>query len=432
MKIYRALLAGAFALALAGPALSAGFLTNGLPVAGGTQFPTTLPLTGNETIPADTNLTQGLNPASEAITTTALAGFVGGSLGTWRNALIGGDFGTNLWQRGTTSASITTSALYTADRWWGLSGTGTAFTVIKQTGAADILVPYAASARVQRTAAQTGVIPVCFGQAVTSENSTSFQSKVVEFQFRAKSGANFSAANGTVTATIAFGTGSNQSAATFAAGTWTGQTNVAAQNVNVTSSFARYSVVGTVPATATQIGVKVCYTPVGTAGVNDWVEFAGMQLDANPAAVAFTGLTNSAGSGLAFEHRSLDLERSLQLAYYFEIDESAAITPIADCGNSTTSLALCLLQFPTQMRAIPVFTGDGGFTTGFAATTTTAMSALSACTSLAVSSTVASTAANANNVMLACGSSAAFGAAGTTNFLYSNNASGKIKASAEL
>jgi len=67
----------ALALALTagacGEALAAGLLTNGLPPAGGTQYPSTLPLTGNEAFAADTQLPQGLNPASEAVTTGQLA-----------------------------------------------------------------------------------------------------------------------------------------------------------------------------------------------------------------------------------------------------------------------------------------------------------------------------------------------------------------------
>lgn len=73
MKKHVLMLAGAFALASATAAFAAGMLTNGLPVAGGTQYPSTIPLTGLETIPADTNLTGGLNPASEAITTKQLS-----------------------------------------------------------------------------------------------------------------------------------------------------------------------------------------------------------------------------------------------------------------------------------------------------------------------------------------------------------------------
>ena len=73
-SLRNALLAGGIAaLAIGTLAHSAGFFTNGVPVAGGSQYPSTLPLTGLETIPADTNLLSGLNPASEAITTAQLA-----------------------------------------------------------------------------------------------------------------------------------------------------------------------------------------------------------------------------------------------------------------------------------------------------------------------------------------------------------------------
>lgn len=56
-----------------GVAQAAGFLTNGYPPAGGTQYPSTLPLSGYEQAPFDTGYTQGLNPASEAITYAQIA-----------------------------------------------------------------------------------------------------------------------------------------------------------------------------------------------------------------------------------------------------------------------------------------------------------------------------------------------------------------------
>lgn len=64
-------LAGLLGL-VASVALAAGLYTNGLPPAGGTQYPSTVPLTGLETAPFDTNLTQGQNPASEAISVNQL------------------------------------------------------------------------------------------------------------------------------------------------------------------------------------------------------------------------------------------------------------------------------------------------------------------------------------------------------------------------
>jgi len=426
-KIKTLLLAGALALGLISAAGAAGLFTNGLPTVGGSQYPTTLPMTGVETIPMDTNLTSGLNPASEAVTTKQLAGYVAGSVGTWRNLLIGGDFGTNLWQRGTTSASITTALLYTADRWWGLSGTGTAFTVSKQTGASDITTAYQASARVQRTAAQTGVLPVCFGQVLTTANSINLQGKVAEFSFRALAGATFSAAGSNITATIAYGTGSNESAANFSTGSWTGYTAGAAQVTTISTTWTKYSAVATIPVTATQVGVKICYTPVGTAGATDFVELAAMQLAANPAAVAATSSTTAAQQTLAYEHRPAEVEQMLQQAYYYEIDESATITPIAPCAAIDTTHTNCLVQFPVKMRIAPTVT----YTTGFASPTSTTQATLGACTALANAATVASTASNPLNVLVNC-TATTIPAAGVASWLYSNGGSGKILATSEL
>jgi hypothetical protein len=75
IKLKTLILGGALSCALATAALAAGLYTNGLPVAGGSQYPTTIPLTGSETIPADTNLASGLNPATEAVTVAQLAGY---------------------------------------------------------------------------------------------------------------------------------------------------------------------------------------------------------------------------------------------------------------------------------------------------------------------------------------------------------------------
>jgi hypothetical protein len=109
---------GAGLLAAAGPSSAAGFFTNDLPPAGGTQYPSTLPLTGSETLPADTQLTQGQNPASESIATGQLNGIL--PAGSPRNYLLNGDMLIN--QQGTTSivgGTTTITALqFSADRWF--------------------------------------------------------------------------------------------------------------------------------------------------------------------------------------------------------------------------------------------------------------------------------------------------------------------------
>lgn len=76
----RKILLGLVALAmLAGGVAYAAGTFQGYPVAGAPPFTSTIPLTGIEQIPADTGLTQGLNPATELITTSQLGMYSVGS-----------------------------------------------------------------------------------------------------------------------------------------------------------------------------------------------------------------------------------------------------------------------------------------------------------------------------------------------------------------
>ena len=233
----------ALSLALANPALAAGFFTNGLPPAGGTQYPGTLPLTGLETIPADTNLTGGQNPASESISTGQLAQYVGSAGSNSPNLLIGGDAGTNLWQRGTTGSSVTTTTTYGGpDRFAYWSGTNTAMTVSRDSAATDVPSGFGYAFKVARTAGQTGVVPVCVEQALQSSWAISLAGQTVEFDFNAYTGATFSAAGANVTAYVVTGTGTDESAAKLAYGinagggggsAWAGQANATAAVISL-------------------------------------------------------------------------------------------------------------------------------------------------------------------------------------------------------
>jgi len=73
-----------FALGMAGFALAGGLYTNGLPQAG--SVPNTLPLTGNELVPADTQLGGGLSPQTESISIKQLAGAFAGAASYSANA----------------------------------------------------------------------------------------------------------------------------------------------------------------------------------------------------------------------------------------------------------------------------------------------------------------------------------------------------------
>lgn len=380
-------LAGALCLSsVLQPALGAGFFTNGVPPAGGTQYPTTLPLTGNESIPADTNLPSGLNPASESVTTSQIAGYIGASRGTgFRNALIGGDFTTNLWQRGTSVGSITTTYLYTADRFFAWSGTSTTASVAQDTTAGEVPVGYAMAAKVARTG--TGVVQTCFSQVVESGGSYLFQNTTPEFDFWATAGAGFSAANSNLQVYITYGTGVDEGAQKLAFGLnaggggssgWTGQTNVAAALVPISATVGRYVAVGTViPATATEVAATICWKPVGASPTNDYVALAGLQLTRNSSLsyLAGTAVATTNVQASAFERRPQEIETGLQERYFYRVAEpsnGAAVAGICQAVGASTNI--CNVFSPTAMRtATPtiVITTAGTFKVNIAGTPTT-------------------------------------------------------------
>src|SRR5512147_1331202 len=102
---------------------------------------------GSWVVPTDTGYPNGRNPQT-VTTPLALLGF-----NSRLNLAIGGDFTTNLWQRGTTpvSAATPSTTVMGADR-WAVYSSGNTVTVTKQTGASDTIptLGFYASMRVSR------------------------------------------------------------------------------------------------------------------------------------------------------------------------------------------------------------------------------------------------------------------------------------------
>lgn len=401
---------------LAGAALLAIGLSDPVAAAYYSTLPTLPSPPTTATVPMDTNYTNGQQPQTGKATLTAInaAGMSQAGSGGWRNALVGGDFGMNLWQRGTPVSSITNTATYTADRWAGWAGASGSLTVTKETAAADITAGYAASARVQRASSNTDTTQVCVAQALTSANSTRFQGALAEVSFHALAGANFSAAGSVINAYLVYGTGADQSIASLLAGTWTGQTTInstaATDAVTISTAWDRYSVTGTVPVTATQLAVEVCFTPVGTAGTNDWFEFTGAQLDVNAGAVAKMSSTPIAGqfSIASVERRPASEEAALQYAYFYRFAEPASgagVTGICQATGANTNA--CNLNMPVVMRATTptiAITTAGTFKVNIAGTSTTiATPTAGTCSSAACTITAANTNTNGQAELLSGG-----------------------------
>ena len=178
-------------------------------------------------------------------------------------------------------------------------------------------------------------------------------------------GANFSSSLGKLNVVLAYGTGTDQSTANLIAGSWTGQTSLTplSQTVTVVSSGVQTAIVSAVsyalpttvwqrfaftylvPAAATQLGFYVNFSPVGTAGSNDWIQFAGFQLEDGQYASIY-------------EHKSplVDLEVAQRFAYV--INEAAAgvvQTPVGTTQGTTTTCTT-YIPFPAAMRAAPTYT----------------------------------------------------------------------------
>jgi len=369
---------GAAVALLSSAAWSAGFFTNGVPPAGGTQYPLTVPLTGNETVPADTNLTNGQNPASEAITTGQIASLAGGYGIGYRNLLIGGSATINLFQRATTGASQTTTVAYGGpDRWAYWSGTSTAMTVSQDSTASDVPAGEKYSFKMARTSGQTGVVQMCMAQEIESANVYQLQGQTVELDWNAYTGANFSPASPyNMTAYVIWGTGTDEGISKLAYGlnagggggsAWTGQANATAAVVSLggVSTAGRYAAVATIPLTATEVAVALCYTPTGTAGTNDYVALDSIQLVKNPsvASLVSTTLGYNVANGFPatpFERRPTAVETYLQQRYTYSIAEGTITAGTIMVGGGTalgtTTTCSAFITFPTSMFKAPTYT----------------------------------------------------------------------------
>jgi hypothetical protein len=345
--------------------------------------------------------------AAGAATVVAAALPGAAAVANFRNLLDGGDFTVNPWQRGTVQAAdITNTVTYMADRFFTVGGASSAINWSKQadTGVAG----FSQALRWQRKAANADTAKIQMGQVLETADSIRAQGQVVTLSFWVKCGANFLASSANFTAAIVAGTGTDQSAANLAAGSWTTQANVVSQVIAPTTTDQLVTITGIAPAGTTQLGVLLNYTPSGTAGANEWLQFKGFQLEI--------------GGPTVFEHRDIQVELEICQRYFWQINEPAATVVVGIGQASTTTVATVQINLPVQMRVAPTVTvtkGTLGVTV--AAGTNQALTTLAA---LAAGHTV-------NSLGLTATASAANLAAGNATQLVGNAGAGLIAASAD-
>jgi hypothetical protein len=283
--------------------------------------------TNGQVLTADSTAATGLAWATASSGSTIVAG---------KNKCINGDFG--VWQRGT-SVNTTTYG-YTADRWLGYQYGSV--TVSRQATADTTNLAFIQyCGRVQRPSGQTGLNPIYLSQSLESSASIPLAGKTVTLSFYARRGSNYSSASNVLTAQIISGTGTDQN---VNVGGFTGSTQVAAPNVTLTTTWQRFTTTGTVGATATQLGVVFTYTPVGTAGTNDYFEITGVQLEAASTASDFA----SASGG------SPQAELAMCQRYYMRFANTGAAGGYPAIGASQSASSVYFyMPLPVQMRAVP-------------------------------------------------------------------------------
>jgi hypothetical protein len=255
-----------------------------------------------------------------------------------KNGVINGAM--NVWQRGTSVALAASTAGYTCDRWQVIPGAGSASTISRQSTNDTTNLPFIQyCTRVQRNAGQTGATQQAMYQSFESATSTQFVGRSVTLSFYARAGANFSPTSGTLNAAIYSGTGTDQN---IGVGGYTGSVTVASGASNLTTTWTRYTVTGTVGATATELSTYFYWTTVGTAGANDYVEITGVQLEIGSSATAFQTASGTIGGELALCQR-----------YYWRSTGGSVYAPYGTALAPTTTAMQIAIVFPVPMRVNP-------------------------------------------------------------------------------
>lgn len=389
------LLAGIAILALTGPAPAQQGLWPGFPLAGSTIpntncgsfvngvcayfLPPGVAVTGNELAPVDTGLAQGQNPQTERMRVTQM-----GAASSPRNLLGNGDLlGTQVNGTGTVTGAVTsapTSAALIADRWVLVTNVGSG------AGRSAIVTssptPPAGFTQVAKVFRTSGSLtqPICAWQAVPSPQSLLVAGSTVSFSANVAALAGLAADNGgTANLVIIAGTGTDEGLAVAPSTTplitpgWTGISTLVNTPITLTTAFARYFTTAAVPATATEIGVGICFTPTASgSGATDGLAFVGAQLE-----------RSALPSAYEIRPRQAELLDNLQFVY--SVHEGATLAPRWTGHFTTSGTALSFpVVFPVPMYKAPTM----AYTLGFAGFTTTAETSANACTGLGSDTTI--------------------------------------------
>ena len=195
-----------------------------------------------------------------------------------------------------------------------------------------------------RASGQSSVSAIILGQVMETVDSVRMQGQPIALSFWAKTNSGYTGGN--LAVRVGMGTGTDQSASSFVNTSWTGYSDVISSTQALTATYARYTFTGTVPTSATQLGVSFAFTPVGTNTGNDAISINGIQLEPGTAATPY-------------EHHDAEVELALCQRYFFQANEtSTAIMATGSIGAANA--ATFIVSLPVQMRIAPTVSVTAG------------------------------------------------------------------------
>jgi hypothetical protein len=255
-----------------------------------------------------------------------------------KNAIINSAF--DIWQRGTSISISASSNKYTADRWLCDANANQALTISRQTTSDTTNLPSIQYClRVQRNSGQTGTGNISPGTPFETVNTIPYAGKTVTFSFYARKGADYSAASSALPFYIYTGTGTDQNPYSG----FTGGTQVMNSTATLTTTWQRFSASVTLGTSVTQISPFFTFTPVGTAGTNDYFEVTGVQLELGSVATTFSRNASTIQGELAACQR-----------YYWNISGNNQYVGVG-YNQSTTEMNVGIVN-PVAMRTTPTLT----------------------------------------------------------------------------
>lgn len=262
-----------------------------------------------------------------------------------RNILHNGDM--RVAQRGTTGAGATAATIAARtglDRWAVNRGSNAAGLTWTQT--VKNSNSQRNGLRIQRNSGNTATNTCQTYQQIESVDAVRLQSKIITLSFTAKCGANYSAAGNSLSVGVNTGTVADENGM---ASLFTGNASPISTTVTLTTSDQRFTVTSgsAVGASILEALVQFSYTPVGTAGANDWFEVTDVQLEEGPVATPF-------------ERIPFQMQLDICQRYFWRDNITNGINGGGPVGWWTTGIDCQFpLLFPVPMRTIPTFNNTG-------------------------------------------------------------------------